>query len=158
MLVHAARSTTRGPITRRSGALDSLDEQLRLNVVIGAELTTLVAEQCWHGREAENRRRRRHVVNLSSTAGHRSYPGSGLGAYAAAKAGGDWLTRYQALELDELGVRANAVAPDTFPGIVPTGAVLDAIDRFDSAEDTGVILAIDGSGTWALAEHARAEA
>jgi NAD(P)-dependent dehydrogenase (short-subunit alcohol dehydrogenase family) len=152
VLIHAARSTTRGPITSRSAALDSLEEQLRLNVVIAAELTTLVADRCWYGREDENRRRRRHVLNLSSTAGHRLYPGSGLGAYAAAKAGVDWLTRYQALELAELGVRANALAPNTFPGIVRTSAVLDAIARLDASDETGLILAIDRPGTWALAD------
>jgi len=54
------------------------------------------------------------MVNLSSVAGTRPYPG--LAAYCVSKAGVDMYTRCAALDLAPLGVRVNAVNP----GVVVT--------------------------------------
>jgi NAD(P)-dependent dehydrogenase (short-subunit alcohol dehydrogenase family) len=58
--------------------------------------------------------RRGAVVNISSVAGLRSFPG--ILAYAVSKSGVDQLTRCAALELAAKGVRVNAVDP----GVVVT--------------------------------------
>ncbi|HEY6866104.1 MAG TPA: glucose 1-dehydrogenase [Candidatus Eisenbacteria bacterium] len=59
-------------------------------------------------------RRRGAIVNLSSVAGLRPYPG--ISPYCVSKAGVDQLTRCAALELAPQGVRVNAVNP----GVVVT--------------------------------------
>jgi NAD(P)-dependent dehydrogenase (short-subunit alcohol dehydrogenase family) len=70
-------------------------------------------------------RRKGAIVNISSVAGPRPYPG--LAAYCVSKAAVDQLTRCAALELASHGVRVNAVNP----GVVVTelhtvsGAVAD---------------------------------
>jgi NAD(P)-dependent dehydrogenase (short-subunit alcohol dehydrogenase family) len=58
--------------------------------------------------------RKGSVVNLSSTAGLRAFPG--LASYAVSKAAVDQLTRCAALDLASHGVRVNAVNP----GVVVT--------------------------------------
>ena len=70
-------------------------------------------------------KRKGTIVNVSSVAGPRAYPG--LLAYCVSKAGVDSLTRCAALDLAPQGVRVNAVNP----GVVVTelhtvsGAVAD---------------------------------
>lgn len=59
-------------------------------------------------------RRRGAIVNISSVAGLRPYPG--ISPYCVSKAGVDQLTRCAALELAPQGVRVNAVNP----GVVVT--------------------------------------
>jgi len=58
--------------------------------------------------------RRGAIVNLSSVAGTRAFPG--LAAYCVSKAAVDQLTRCAALDFAPLGVRVNAVNP----GVVVT--------------------------------------
>src|SRR5688500_8378505 len=58
--------------------------------------------------------RRGNIVNLSSVAGLRSFPG--VLAYCVSKAAVDQLTRCAALELAPKGIRVNAVNP----GVVVT--------------------------------------
>ncbi len=49
-------------------------------------------------------------------------------------------------EFKAFGVRANSVAPNTFPKIVPVQTVVDSIVRFDSDMMTGQVLIIDREG------------
>lgn len=60
------------------------------------------------------RESRGSIVNVSSVAGPRAFPG--IMAYCVSKAGLDQLTRCAALELAEAGIRVNAVNP----GVVET--------------------------------------
>jgi NAD(P)-dependent dehydrogenase (short-subunit alcohol dehydrogenase family) len=51
------------------------------------------------------------IINISSTAAFRSYPG--LGPYCVSKAGITMLTKVLASELAQNGIRVNAIAPGT---------------------------------------------
>jgi NAD(P)-dependent dehydrogenase (short-subunit alcohol dehydrogenase family) len=67
------------------------------------------------------------IVNVASLAGIVGFPL--LGAYAAAKAGVVRMTEVMALELSDLGVRANAICP----GFIDTPMVGRAFDDFEAA-------------------------
>ena len=67
------------------------------------------------------------IVNVASLAGIVGFPL--LGAYAAAKAGVVRMTEVMAVELRDLGVRANAICP----GFIDTPMVGRAFDDFEAA-------------------------
>ena len=127
------------------GALHDFDRHFSVNVGIPLRLAVRIGQQFWMHRDLDNRERNRNVVNISSLAGSRVFPGQGQGAYAASKAALNQLTRHLAAEFGAFGVRANAVAPNTFPGIVSTESVADAIVRLDRESVTGRILAVDAA-------------
>ncbi|WP_245553473.1 SDR family NAD(P)-dependent oxidoreductase [Nocardia veterana] len=137
-------------------ALAAFGPQFTLNVEVPLRLATRLAQRCWLHRGAENRARNRNIVNVSSLSGSRVYPG-GQAVYSASKATLDHLTRHIAAEFAEFGVRANAVAPDSFPALVPTEVVAAAIAELDSGAMTGGVFSVGGadpvrdSGTAGLA-------
>lgn len=103
-VVHAAgvlggKGVTETPLAEWDRVMDSNLRSLHV-------LTLAVAPQL--------ARTRGSMVNLSSVAGNRPYPG--LAAYCVSKAGVDMYTRCAALDLAPLGVRVNAVNP----GVVVT--------------------------------------
>ncbi|MFJ2756418.1 SDR family oxidoreductase [Nocardioides sp. NPDC087217] len=67
------------------------------------------------------------IVNIASLAGIVGFPL--LGAYAAAKAGVVRMTEVMAIELRDLGVRANAICP----GFIDTPMIRRAFDDFEAA-------------------------
>lgn len=125
---------------------ENLAKHVELNVTVPAAVTVAVTRACWQETVEENRDRHRNVVNVSSTAGVYVYPRLGQAAYGASKAALNFLTMHLAEELLHLGVRANALAPTTFPGRVPTDAVLDGIRCLDASLETGQILVVDEDG------------
>lgn len=70
------------------------------------------------------------IVNLASLAGVVGFPL--LGAYAAVKAGVVRMTEVMALELRDLGVRANAICP----GFIDTPMIERAFTEFEAATGT----------------------
>lgn len=86
---------------------DKLDQSFELNVKSALRLTQLAAK--WL--EASSVKA---VVNVSSIAGLRAYPGAI--AYKVSKAAMDQLTRCSALELAPKGIRVNSVNP----GVIDT--------------------------------------
>ena len=126
--------------------LDSVDRHFDVNVRAPLAITAEVARQFWIGREKENAAANRNVINVSSTAGARVYPGYGQSVYAASKAALNHLTRHMAAELEPHGVRVNALAPTSFPAIVPTYVVADALARLDAATGSGGILMLEAAG------------
>jgi NAD(P)-dependent dehydrogenase (short-subunit alcohol dehydrogenase family) len=95
----------------------------------------------------ENLARNRNVINISSTAGVYVYPDLGQSVYAATKAALNQLSYHLAAEFWDIGVRVNAIAPDSFPSRVQTGVVLDAIRRTDQGDRTGKVVIVDRLGT-----------
>ncbi|WP_034592847.1 SDR family NAD(P)-dependent oxidoreductase [Hamadaea tsunoensis] len=143
MLVNAAARRDWGPLTAPE-SLDALPDLFALNVFVPVRLAAEAADAYWRRDPADNARELRHVVNLSSTAGHYVYPDLGQGVYSASKAALTQLTYHQASEFWNLGVRVNAVAPNTFPGIVGVDDVIDAVLAFDKSEETGTITVLVG--------------
>jgi NAD(P)-dependent dehydrogenase (short-subunit alcohol dehydrogenase family) len=94
-------------------------------------------------RDRRNRELNRNIVNVSSLSGSSVYADQGQAIYSASKAALNHLTRHQAAEYSAFGVRANAVAPNSFPGIVSLDQVVSAIVRLDEDSVTGRILAVD---------------
>lgn len=149
LLVNAAVYRRFGPVLERK-FVQTLEWQFAMNVCIPTELVAALTRLVWRHDGPVNQSRRRNVVNLSSTAGHHVYPGHGQSGYAGSKAALDLVTRHLASELAAIGVRANAVAPNTFPGLVPTQAVSEAVRRYDDGDANGEILVIDTDGEYLL--------
>ena len=139
-VVNAAVSGYWAPLLNGHSRVTEVTASLSLNVAAPLALVAEVARQAWQSDPAENIAWNRCVVNVSSTAGIYVYPGYGQGTYSASKAALNILTRHLAAELEPLGVRANALAPDTFPGRVPTVCVLDGVVRLIEGDLNGRIL------------------
>lgn len=125
---------------------DQWAAQLLLNALSPVALAATLAHACWRGDERGNRRRRRNVVNVSSTAGLGSTPGRGRGVYGASKAALNVLTRQMAVEYRPLGVRVNAVAPTFVPEVVSLEALVDVVRDLDAGRVTGQVLRLDARG------------
>lgn len=146
LLVNAAGHLQHHPhgMVDGEGALEDLDRHMATNVAVPLQLAVRIAQLFWRDRAAENRAAHRNVVNISSLSGSRVYPGIGQGLYAASKAALNQLTRHLADEFDAFGVRVNALAPTSFPSLLPTEDVADAIVRLDRERVTGRVIALEG--------------
>lgn len=92
---------------------DEFESELKTNLIAPLVLANEVVRQFWAKEEAaRNKDINRSVVNVSSIAGAHLYKGKGT--YSATKAGLNMLTRHMALEYENYGIRANAVAPEAF--------------------------------------------
>ena len=131
-----------GGLVDGPGSLADLDRHFAVNVGLPLALAATLAEKFWLPRDRSNRAANRNVVHVSSLAGSRVFPGRGQAVYAAAKAALDHLARHQAAEFAAFGVRVNAVAPDSFPGIVPTDRVAAAIAALDQGTVTGEVVPV----------------
>jgi 3-oxoacyl-[acyl-carrier protein] reductase len=125
------------------GVFADLDRHFSVNVTVPLRLVVALAQRSWLHRAEENRTANRNVVNVSSLSGSRVYPGQGQGVYAASKAALNQLTRHLAADCASFGIRANAVAPTSFPAIVSTERVVQAITRLDRESVSGRILVVD---------------
>jgi NAD(P)-dependent dehydrogenase (short-subunit alcohol dehydrogenase family) len=144
LLVNGAVSSSWGPMIgsdylRRSGY-----RQMVTNVLVPLNLASAAARLAWQGHDEENRANNCNVVNVSSVAGLRIYPGSGQSIYAASKAALNQLTGHMAEEFAPIGVRVNATAANSFPSIIPTSRAADAILRLDEGTANGTIVVVDG--------------
>lgn len=147
LLVNAAADVRfHGPIVDTERLLPALRGQLELNLLVPMRLVAEVYQQFWRRDPEENRALRRSVVNVSSVSGLRIYAGHNQSMYSASKAALNYMTCHMAEELASVGVRANALAPNSFPGAVPTERVAEAIRGLDEGQDTGRVVEIDGEG------------
>ncbi|GAA5103977.1 SDR family NAD(P)-dependent oxidoreductase [Nocardia iowensis] len=122
------------------GALEQFEPHFALNVGVPLRFSARLAQRFWLHAGPENRARNRNIVNVSSISGSEVYPGQTL--YSASKAALNQLTRNIADEFAEFGVRANAIAPTSFPALVPTEQVAQAIVELDISTFTGGVFGV----------------
>jgi len=142
----AADIAFHGSIVDTERVLPALRGQLEVNVLAPMRLVAQVYEQFWQRDADENRVLRRNVLNVSSVSGLRIYGGHGQSMYSASKAALNYVTCHMAEELAVYGVRANAIAPHSFPGVVSLDRVLEAMERLDEGEATGQVIELSGEG------------
>jgi NAD(P)-dependent dehydrogenase (short-subunit alcohol dehydrogenase family) len=141
-VVHAAVVYSLAPITDCELA-DSAADQLAMNVTVPLRLVAHAVRRCWRLSAVDNRRANRSVVLVSSTSARKVCAGQGQSVYAAAKAGMNQLGLHLASELTPLGIRAMTIAPDSFPGRVPTDWIADQIATQLEGSATGGVLTLD---------------
>jgi NAD(P)-dependent dehydrogenase (short-subunit alcohol dehydrogenase family) len=147
LLVSAAADTRfHGPIVDTERLLPALRGQLELNLLVPMSLVAEVYAQHWRRDPDENRALRRGVVNVSSVSGLRIFGGCQQSMYSASKAALNYMTCHMAEELAAVGVRANAIAPHSFPAEVSTERVAEAIRKLDDGESTGQVVEVTGEG------------
>lgn len=157
LLVNNAGHTVFHPrgIVDGEATLDSFDTHFAVNVGVPLWLSTRLAQRCWLHAGAENRARNRNIVNVSSLSGSEVYPG-GQALYSSSKAALNHLTRHLAREFAEFGVRANAIAPNSFPALIPTEQVAASIAELDAGAMTGGVFGVGGGSDEDLGgRHAR---
>jgi NAD(P)-dependent dehydrogenase (short-subunit alcohol dehydrogenase family) len=122
------------------GALDGAEMLFSVNLLAAVRLGVGLAERLWRLDPDENLQFNRNIINISSTAGLFMYPDLGQSLYGTSKAALNHLTYHLANEFWDLGVRVNSIAPDTFPGRIPTEEVLEAILVLDTSNQTGQVV------------------
>jgi 3-oxoacyl-[acyl-carrier protein] reductase len=145
VVVNAAAFVMRERLTTLAEHTHFLDRAFNVNATIPIRLAATVARMCWADSSAANRAYNHNVINISSGAGLGVVDAPGLGAYSASKVALNFLTCYLAEELAGISVRVNAIAPTTFPDIIPTEAVSYEIRAVDSASFTGQIVDLSSS-------------
>jgi NAD(P)-dependent dehydrogenase (short-subunit alcohol dehydrogenase family) len=134
------------PIVGTGSVLDALEDMLTLNAVVPLRMAAAVAQQYWCRAHDNTEIGNPSIVNISSTAGVYLYEGLGQSGYAASKAALNMLTCHLADEFAAFGVRANALAPNSFPSHVSTESVAAAVVRLDKSDLTGRVLVVDSDG------------
>lgn len=124
-------------------ALSDAELSMQVNVLAPLRLAIGFARHCWSFQVQQNIRRKRNIVNISSTAGLYVYPDLGQGLYSACKTALNFATYHLASEYWDIGVRVNAVAPNSFPGRVSIDSVLGQIRAFDCGDETGRLVVLD---------------
>jgi NAD(P)-dependent dehydrogenase (short-subunit alcohol dehydrogenase family) len=146
LLVNAAAFSCWAPMLDGPRLYQSFNQQFELNAYVPFRLSGLVAEKFWKNRDEENRYFNRSIVNVSSTAGIYIYRDQGQSVYCASKAALNFLTLHTAEEFGVMGVRANALAPNSFPRLIRTQCVADGIRRLAESTANGKILVLNVEG------------
>lgn len=150
LLVNAAAVSYRGSMLDDAYSADIWNDQSDINVGAPLRLTGELCQRAWRHQVLDNRRHRRHVVNISSTAGVHVYPGQRQSEYAASKAALIHASLQLSDELAMIGVRVNVIAPNAFPQIVAVEDVAQAVVDLDDGSATGEVVVVDSDGTYAL--------
>jgi NAD(P)-dependent dehydrogenase (short-subunit alcohol dehydrogenase family) len=147
LLVHAAADVRfLGDILNYSKWSQGMREQFDVNVDAALRVASTVARRFWRDRDLENRSRNRSLINVSSTSGLAVFGRVGQSSYSASKAALNYFTCHMAAEFASFGIRANAVAPTSFPRRIPTRRVVEAIDDLTNSDATGKVLLVDERG------------
>lgn len=147
LLVNAAAEVRSRSSTTDPDAIEDWERHLRINTLIPVRLAAVLAREFWRTAASVNRRNNRNVVNISSTAGLGAGPDPARAFYGASKAALNMLTIQMAAEYRPLGVRVNALAPTTFPEVLPTGQVVRAVRHLDEGQMSGRILVMEAHGS-----------
>lgn len=142
VLINNAARMAHAAILDDARFFPELSAQLELNAVVPVKLAALVARRFWRARGPENARRNRCVVNVSSVSSLRAHAGLRLAAYGASKAALNLLGAYMADEFRAFSVRANTLAPGTFPGVVSVDDVVEAVGRLAEDERNGELVVL----------------
>jgi len=144
LLVNAAAHSVWSPVIDGGELLASLPRQFSVNVGVPLALATEVARRFWLPRDRDNRASNRNVVNVSSVAAARVFPGRGQSVYAASKAALTQLSKHLASEFAAFGVRVNVLAPNSFPSVVSADDVAAGVVALDDdPRATGRVLTVD---------------
>lgn len=147
VLVNAAAIYRHVSLTGRESVTEHVTAMLDMNAMVPLRLAVELAERFWRGRSDENAAFNRSIINVSSTSGAYIYSNVGQSGYSASKAALNMLTCHLAEEFAAFGLRANTVAPDSFPERVTTASVCDAIARVAAGDMNGRMLLVEASGT-----------
>jgi NAD(P)-dependent dehydrogenase (short-subunit alcohol dehydrogenase family) len=146
ILVNAAAVCHWAPMLNGRDLLENAAQHFETNVLLPLRLSALIAEYFWRDRTVENRNYNRSIVNISSTSGVYIYPGVGQSIYSASKAALNYLSMHMGDEFSQLGVRVNALAPTSFPSLIPTEMAAEGIRRLAESDANGRILILDVIG------------
>lgn len=146
LLVNGAVHVSRDRLTSLASSSELLDEAFAVNATLPVLLAAVVCRRFWLHRREDNEAWGRNVINLSSMASFGVVAGLGLSAYSASKAALNMLTGHLAAELRPIGVRVNALAPTSFPQLIPTSRVADAIVDLDRSDLTSTVVQLDEDG------------
>jgi len=127
------------------GTLNAAEAVININILAPLRLSVAVAQSVWRADPEANQRLNRNIINISSTAGLFVYPDLGQALYGMSKAALNHLTYHLASDFWDIGIRVNALVPDTFPGVITIEEVLEAIVALDDSEQTGQALPIHAS-------------
>jgi NAD(P)-dependent dehydrogenase (short-subunit alcohol dehydrogenase family) len=142
LLINAAAVRYFSPLLK-PGAIDCAEALFQINLLAPLRLSVGLAQALWRSNPADNLKQNCNIINISSTAGLFVYPDLGQTLYGTSKAALHHLTYHLASEFWDIGVRVNSIAPNSFPGIVRTQRVLEAIAAFDGGNQTGEVLRLD---------------
>jgi len=146
VLVNAAAIVRHISLTGSESVAEHVTAMLDLNALVPLRLAMELAERFWRGRTEENAAFNRSIINVSSTSGAYIFSNIGQSGYSASKAALNMLTCHLAEEFAAFGLRANTVAPDSFPERVSTESVCDAIARVAAGDMNGRMLLLEPSG------------
>ncbi len=142
-VIHSAAIRRWSPLSAPK-VLEGAGRMMQVNILAPLRLAVALTQQGWQDDPERNRQRNRHVLMVSSTAGLRVYPQLGQGMYSMTKAALNQLTEHMAHDFAPLGIRVNAVCPDSFPTRVSTEAVVEEMRALEMDKATGAIVPVLG--------------
>lgn len=143
VLINNAVHWSLGPMVETRGVVEESAKQFEVNTLAPMRLAVALARAFWRDRRSENIAENRNVINISSTSGINVYGDRGQSVYSASKAAMNMLSQHMAVEFKRFGVRVNAVAPTTFPSIVPTERVAEEVLRIDRGDMSGLVVKVE---------------
>lgn len=126
--------------TLLDGGVEPIATAFAVNALVPIAVAIEVARNAWR-HDAGGPVPGRSVVNVSAAAAL-DVSDVSLGTAAAAKAALNVLTAHLADELRPFQARANAVAPASFPAVVPIERVVDAVVGLIDGDESGRLLVL----------------